>query len=136
MRRMVISYAVDGTVEHILKDSFFKPGEANQPRLIKRVSEVKPSPDGRTFYIKFKMGKWRDKYFSAKLDMELFNGEIKLEQTFYNELKAQGVEFAFEERPLHWAKTGKVYHFPDYETAVKWEIAIVNELRRQGYTFG
>jgi hypothetical protein len=56
MKHMVISYLADGSVEHILKDSFFKPGNDEQPRRIERLSEILPTDDGRGFYVHWLMG--------------------------------------------------------------------------------
>lgn len=126
MRRMVITYGADGSVEHLLKDSFLKPGEDNQRRSIRRVSEILPTDSGRSFFIKFLMGPWKDEHFGEKHESIIFTGDSK---AYYAELQEGGVEYKY------YVWLGSTYTFPDYDTAVKWEIAIVNELRRRGVTF-
>jgi thiaminase len=126
MKNMVITYGEDGSVEHLLKDAFFKPGEEGQDRQIERISEILPTSNGQEFFIKFLMGPWKGQNFGEIFEATLFSGCDAVR--YYEELVEQNAQFSYR----CW---GTTYFFPDYDTAVKWEIAIVNELRRRGVTF-
>jgi hypothetical protein len=113
MEKMVVSCLPDGSVQHLLKDSFLDPFPG-QPREIKRLTEVLPTTDGRHFYISWLLGPFAGKKHS--------NGIAHLILSYASRNEAP---------PMN----PDTMLFDSYEEAVAHEIECVNSLRLKGITF-
>lgn len=108
---MTVSCLPDGTVQHTLKDKFFRPfPESN--RNIERMTDIRFDENAQTFYIVFLKGPWVGERMT---NAHLFQPEAII-------LK----------KNLNKGKTIYYMNFPLYDEAVAAEVECINKLRNLG----
>lgn len=127
---MVIAYFPDGSMEHTLKDSFFKPAHTGslEPlprREIVRMTEILPAPEGQTFWIRFKTGPFAE----HKWGWSVLHEMVETFRIEYETIRV-AIEGSVERNHAYI----KVYEYRTYEAAVEAEILIMDLLRSRGYS--
>lgn len=112
MKSMTISCLPDGSVQHTLKDSFFRPFE-DSPRQVERMSEILFDEDKQGFYVHM----IKEVVPPPDDGSVLGKPEYAVSKDTLNNL-------------IFWGK-----YFDSYELAVGFEIEIIEDLRLKGYSF-
>lgn len=118
MKRMVISCFPDGTTQHTLKDTFFKPDLG--PRQIERMSEILFHEGAQRFYIKFLKGP----YLGCVLGIGVFR---HMSGRYGDHFLDKMPEGSYELEP----ETATLI-FDTYERAVEVEVLVIDAMRLAG----
>ncbi|MET4190655.1 MULTISPECIES: hypothetical protein [unclassified Bradyrhizobium] len=116
MGKIVVTIHPNGSLETILKDQVFDTRVFGD-RQIERLSEVLPTDDGRSFYVR-----WLQGPLSETGPLVGFNARECAPGYYSN-------------RCIACWDNGETLYFASYEAAVEYEVMAVNDLRKRGHSF-